>query len=264
MIRTLAPHLLSWRLAPWLLWSQLLILLWLQWQGWPHAQLAWLLPLLLGATLWLGSVYRWQQWRQRELARRAQALADGGLAERLPQQGRDALAQLAASCNVIAAQLQAARLGLDQGRHFADMLLQGMPLPVFYKDVHGRYLGCNEAFGRVTGLSPRAIRGRSAEELWGKQLAALHQHHDAALLRGEARQDYPGELRDRNGQRRQVIFSKNVFYDDDGKVAGIIGAWNDISELREAEERLRMLAGVFKHSREGIAITDQQIGRAHV
>ncbi|MFC3532572.1 putative bifunctional diguanylate cyclase/phosphodiesterase [Vogesella facilis] len=258
MSPALRSYLLSWQLAPWLLWGQLLALLWLHWQGWPQAQLVWLSPLLLGATLWLGCLYRCQHWRLRALARRAQALADGGLAERLPVQGYDALAQLAAGCNALAVQLQAARLGLDQGRHFADMLLQAMPLPVFYKDVHGSYLGCNEAFGRATGLSPRAIRGRNAEELWGRQLAALHQQHDAALLRGEPRQDYPGELRDRHGQRRQVIFSKNVFYDDDGQVAGIIGAWNDISELRGAEERLRLLAGVFKHSREGIAITDQR------
>ncbi|SCK10548.1 EAL domain-containing protein [Vogesella sp. LIG4] len=255
MIRTLSAYLLSWRLAPLLLWLQLAALLWLPWQGWPHGQL---LPfaLLLLVTAWLAILFHSHDWRLRQLSRRAGAQAEGSLAERLAVGGNDALGQLAQACNALTAQLQMARQGENHGRHFADMLLQAMPMPVFYKDLQGRYLGCNEAFAHIIGQSRHAIRGKSAEELWGRQLAKVHQQHDDALLQGAVRQDYYGELRDQYGQRRQVSFSKNVFYGDDGKVAGIIGAWNDISELRSAENQLRLLAGVFKHSREGIAVTD--------
>lgn len=245
-------------MLPRLLWTQLAVLLWLQWQGWPHGVPAWSWPLLLAATLWLGMLFRRQDWRMRVLASKAQAQAAGALLERLPEAGADALAQLAAACNAMTAQRQDARHGLYQGRNFADLLLQGIPLPVFYQDLHGRYLGCNEAFSRATGLSPQAISGRNADELWGEAQAALHRQHDAALLRGEPRQEYPGELCDGDGRVRQVVFSKNVFYDADGHAAGVIGVWNDISELRAAENRLRLLAGVFKHTREGIAIIDRR------
>ncbi|MFC3626520.1 EAL domain-containing protein [Vogesella amnigena] len=254
MIRTLSEYLLSWRLTPVLLSCQLALLLWWQWLGWPHAHGAWLmLPL---SALWLGLLYRRQCWRLQQLARRAGAQAEGALLERLPEAPGDATSALASACNRLAAQLQRARQGENHGRHFADMLLQAMPMPVFYKDLQGRYLGCNEAFARVIGQSRHAIRGKSAEELWGRRLAQVHQQHDEALLQGAARQDYHGQLRDQYGACRQVIFSKNVFYGEDGKLAGIIGAWNDVSELRQAESRLRLLAGVFKHSHEGIAITD--------
>jgi diguanylate cyclase (GGDEF)-like protein/PAS domain S-box-containing protein len=43
---------------------------------------------------------------------------------------------------------------------------------------------------------------------------------------------------------------------DEGKVDGIFGISRDITEMREAQERQKLAATVFHHSREGIVITD--------
>ena len=41
---------------------------------------------------------------------------------------------------------------LSQQLHFVQQLIEAIPGPVFYKDAHARYLGCNSAFEAFVGL----------------------------------------------------------------------------------------------------------------
>ena len=208
------------------------------------------------ATIWMVLVTLWIVRRLQRLTGAAEALGLGNLSVRAPADRMDEVGRLGQAFNRMAAAVQSADEKWAKSQRFTDMLLLAMPMPVFYKDAQGRYMGCNDAFARVTGLSRRDIRGKVASELWPPELAALHVRHDDALTAGLGHQEYPGLLTDQHGLQRHVIFSKDVFYDDAGDIAGIVGAWNDISDLRRAEGRLQLLAGVFKHSREGIAIAD--------
>jgi diguanylate cyclase (GGDEF)-like protein/PAS domain S-box-containing protein len=208
------------------------------------------------ATIWMVLITLWIVRRLKRLTRAAESLGNGTFSVRAPEDGVDEVGRLGLAFNRMAVAVQSADEKWAKSQRFTDMLLLAMPMPVFYKDAQGRYMGCNDAFARVTGLSRRDIRGKMAAELWPAELAALHARHDEALHAGQGHQEYPGLLTDQHGQQRHVIFSKDVFYDEDGEIAGIIGAWNDISDLRRAEGRLQLLAGVFKHSREGIVIAD--------
>ncbi len=208
------------------------------------------------ATVWMVLVTVWIVRRLKRLTQAAESLGHGTLSVRAPEDGVDEVGRLGLAFNRMAAAVQSADEKWAKSQRFTDMLLLAMPMPVFYKDAQGRYMGCNDAFARVTGLSRRDIRGKVAAELWPAELAALHMRHDEALNAGLGHQEYAGLLTDQHGLQRHVIFSKDVFYDDLGQIAGIIGAWNDISDLRRAEGRLQLLAGVFKHSREGIVIAD--------
>ena len=208
------------------------------------------------ATIWMVLITLWIVRRLKRLTRAAESLGNGTFSVRAPEDGVDEVGRLGLAFNRMAVAVQSADEKWAKSQRFTDMLLLAMPMPVFYKDAQGRYMGCNDAFARVTGLSRRDIRGKMAAELWPAELATLHARHDEALHAGQGHQEYPGLLTDQHGQQRHVIFSKDVFYDEDGEIAGIIGAWNDISDLRRAEGRLQLLAGVFKHSREGIVIAD--------
>jgi len=208
------------------------------------------------ATIWMVLITLWIVRRLKRLTRAAESLGNGTFSVRAPEDGVDEVGRLGLAFNRMAVAVQSADEKWAKSQRFTDMLLLAMPMPVFYKDAQGRYMGCNDAFARVTGLSRRDIRGKVAAELWPAELAALHVRHDEALHGGFGHQEYPGLLIDQHGLERHVIFSKDVFYDEEGNIAGIIGAWNDISDLRRAEGRLRLLAGVFKHSREGIVIAD--------
>ncbi len=61
-----------------------------------------------------------------------------------------------------------------------------------------------------------------------------------------------------NGNRIWIEDQVMLIRDDHGKPVEIIGAWLDITERLDAEEKLRINAKVFESSREGILITNEK------
>src|SRR6516165_4224422 len=53
-------------------------------------------------------------------------------------------------------------------------LVDAIPIPIFYKDLQGRYLGCNLAFEEVLGKSREEIVGRTVYEVAPSDLAAVY------------------------------------------------------------------------------------------
>jgi PAS domain S-box-containing protein len=89
-------------------------------------------------------------------------------------------------------------------------------------------------------------------------VAAVMAAHDP---RGEGAFDIEHRIIDRNGQLRWVLTRSKTNFDD---VAGVrrpirtIGAVQDVTDRKKAEERLRILDAVLSSSAQAIAITDSQ------
>ena len=124
-------------------------------------------------------------------------------------------------------------------QHFTESLLNAIPTPVFFKDNDGRYLGCNRAFSDLMGVTSEEIRGKTVHELWPEQQADTYRKKDSELLKNPQLQTFEHVVTDKNGKTRPVIFSKEVFYNDSGAPAGIVGAFMDISSQKEAEQSIR-------------------------
>jgi PAS domain-containing protein len=60
---------------------------------------------------------------------------------------------------------------LEESQRFLQTLLDCLPTPVFYQDVEGRFLGCNQAFEKYTGFSRKSIIDKKAEDLVPLELA---------------------------------------------------------------------------------------------
>ncbi len=131
---------------------------------------------------------------------------------------------------------------------FIQALLSAIPNPVFYKDIQGRYLGCNQAFADLMGVTEDDIQGKTVHELWPSEKAAQYHRKDLELIAHPGRQVYESSVTDRDGRERQVILAKDIFYDDQGKVAGIVAAFTDITDLRQAEANLLLMELVVKNS----------------
>ncbi len=124
---------------------------------------------------------------------------------------------------------------------FRDAVLSAIPTPVFYKDREGRYLGCNLAFSEVMGVTQDQIQGKTVYELWPGDHARVYHEKDLELMSNPGLQIYEFKVRDKDGRDRPVIYSKDVFRDENDQVAGIIGAFLDITDRRQAEEEVRQL-----------------------
>lgn len=138
-----------------------------------------------------------------------------------------------------ARRLDAAALLLEtRANRFNETLINTLPVAVFYKDREGRYLGCNQLFSEIMGVSEEDIRGKTVFELWPSDLSQVYHQKDLELMSNPVFQQYEFQVRDKDGRSRDVIYGKAVFRDEHGEVAGIIGSFFDIFEKKEIERAL--------------------------
>src|SRR5665647_1514975 len=101
-------------------------------------------------------------------------------------------------------------------------LIDALPIPVFYKDSVDRYLGCNSSFENYFGRKREELIGKSAYELFPKELADIYQEKDQALLQNPGIQVYESVVKDAGGVIRDVVLNKATFNNIDGSVGGLI------------------------------------------
>jgi len=126
----------------------------------------------------------------------------------------------------------------DQVR-FVQTLLDAAGAPIFYKDLHGVYLGCNAAFESYFGKEDQHIVGSTVHEVHPRELADIYASKDRELIEKGTRQVYTAKVMRSDGEMRDVIIDKTVYRDAEGKPLGIIGLATDITESRRTEEALR-------------------------
>jgi diguanylate cyclase (GGDEF)-like protein/PAS domain S-box-containing protein len=143
---------------------------------------------------------------------------------------------------------------LSQQLHFQHQLIEAIPSPVYYKDAHSRYLGCNSAFATFIGLKASEIIGRMPHDIAPSTLADKYIAADRALLAQPGSQIYESPVRFADGELRDVMVHKATFTSPDGTVAGMVGVMLDISERKRMEDNLRQAATVFDNSAEGVII----------
>jgi len=128
---------------------------------------------------------------------------------------------------------------LDNTLKLLTAIISSVPIPLFYKDSEGRYLGVNDAFCELLGFTPDYYIGKTVMELWPTDLSEVYHNKDLELMINPKKQVYEFRVLDKNRNLRQTIWSKNVFRDENGKVSGIVGAFQDITERKRYEDALK-------------------------
>ena len=136
-----------------------------------------------------------------------------------------------------------AEIRLNEQLYFLQQLIDSIPIPVYYKDPEGLYLGCNAAFEVFIGLPREDIVGKKVHEVVPQDRADEHHKADLELLRQPGVQTYEVNGIYQDGKHHDVIFNKATFVDANDCVAGTVGTLIDITERKQAErERLANLS----------------------
>jgi PAS domain S-box-containing protein len=117
-------------------------------------------------------------------------------------------------------------------------IIDALPVPVFYRDVHGVYQTCNTAHEKFTGINRQDLTGKTAFEIQPKELARAYTQRDKELLELPGDQIYEAKIRSSDGVMRNVIFQKSLIKDEADVVIGIVGSIFDITERKHAEQKL--------------------------
>ncbi|GAM08652.1 methyl sulfide methyltransferase-associated sensor [Geobacter sp. OR-1] len=140
---------------------------------------------------------------------------------------------------------------------FLQELIDSMPNPVFYKDLDGRYLGCNKAFETYLGISRDALVGKTVYDVAPPEIADQYRVSDNKLFNSPPGtiQQYESRMMDADGAIRDVIFYKSRFSDRYGS-EGLVGSILDITEKKHSETRERSRSEILEHIAKGRPLAD--------
>ncbi|MBI2769723.1 MAG: response regulator [Burkholderiales bacterium] len=118
-------------------------------------------------------------------------------------------------------------------------LINSIPDPIVFKDLEGRYLGCNNAHTELTGLSLDAVRGRSCEELFPPERAAAIRERDNATLAAMTQRTTEELVTLMDGRSGTFEALTSPLWDEQGRPQGLVAVSRDVTGRKNNEQALR-------------------------
>jgi diguanylate cyclase (GGDEF)-like protein/PAS domain S-box-containing protein len=140
--------------------------------------------------------------------------------------------------------LRRSEASLAEAQRMTQQLIEALPNPIYFKGTDGRYLGVNRAWEAYFGTPRDAFLGKTVHDLYpgNPEIADRLRAMDQVLWDRPGTQIYETAIRTPDGQHHDAIYYKATFTRAGGGVAGLIGTIVDITERKQAEERVRHLA----------------------
>jgi PAS domain S-box-containing protein len=147
---------------------------------------------------------------------------------------------------------------LFNSRQMLQLVLDNIPQRIFWKDRHSAYLGCNRTLALDGGYNdPSEIIGKTDYDTAWAAIADLYRADDREVMEtGQPKVNYEEPLAKPDGSQAWVRTSKVPLRDKGGRVIGVLGMYEDITERKEAEEERVRLVTAVEQSAEAIFIAD--------
>lgn len=132
---------------------------------------------------------------------------------------------------------------LRESKQMLRQILDTIPVRVFWKDENSHFLGCNQPFANDAGLtSPQEILGMNDFEMGWKDQAELYRADDQAVIEsGLPKLNYEEPQTTPAGNMIWLRTSKVPLVDASGQVKGVLGTYEDITERKRSEDKIRQL-----------------------
>lgn len=130
---------------------------------------------------------------------------------------------------------------LRDSRELLRSVVEHVPLRVFWKDTQLNYLGCNTVFARDAGMErPEDLLGKDDYQLAWRQQAELYRADDRQVMAsGLPRIGYEEPQTTPEGHLVWLRTSKVPLRDAAGRIIGLLGVYEEITEQKQAQEALR-------------------------
>jgi PAS domain S-box-containing protein len=137
---------------------------------------------------------------------------------------------------------------LEQSKQMLRMVLDTVPVRVFWKDIHLRFLGCNMPFALDAGLrDPSELLGKTDFDMGWRNQAAQYRADDMSVIEsGKPKLNYEEPQTTPRGKTIWLKTSKIPLQNEQGEIIGILGTYEDITESKRSaliQEAIYGIAG---------------------
>ena len=133
-----------------------------------------------------------------------------------------------------------AQAKLEDTQKMLQLVLDTIPVRVFWKDRDSAYLGCNKLFAEDSGLQePEKLVGKTDFDMGWKEQAELYRADDQDVMQARKRKlNYEEPQTTPDGDQIWLETSKVPLTDQDDNIIGMLGTYHDITDRKRAEEEL--------------------------
>jgi PAS domain S-box-containing protein len=130
---------------------------------------------------------------------------------------------------------------LQEHQLLLQVVMDGLPMAIFWKDKNSRFLGCNHQLLLDAGLSTTAeIIGKTDFDMIWREQAPLYQADDRAVIEsGQPKFNIEEPFTKTGNQNRYLRTNKIPLQNPEGEIIGVLGSYEDITESKKIEQALR-------------------------
>lgn len=129
---------------------------------------------------------------------------------------------------------------------------------IWVKNPEGVYTICNQSVEKAWELPRSDIIGKTDEALFGHTIAQMFLNGDRLAIEAGAPIIVAECVGGEQHNHLWLETLKLPALTPEGELAGVIGMTRNISKYKAVEEQLTLATNVFKHSLEGVVVTDRQ------
>ncbi len=143
---------------------------------------------------------------------------------------------------------------LAESKSLLQSVIDNAPVRVFWKNRDLKYLGCNPVFAKDAGKhEPAELIGHDDYEMgWAEQADFYRADDQRVMASGVPRLGYEEPQTTPDGQVIWLRTSKVPLKSNGNEVVGVLGLYEDITERKQAEERLQESESRFRELVESI------------
>jgi PAS domain S-box-containing protein len=124
------------------------------------------------------------------------------------------------------------------------LVLDTLPVRIFWKDLDSRFLGCNQSFAADCGVaSPAEVIGKTTHEIRPSGEADAFRADDLQVIQtGRPKLNIEESFQHPDGETRWIEINKMPLVSDAGEIIGVLCTYHDITErVRARHERQRLI-----------------------
>ncbi len=127
---------------------------------------------------------------------------------------------------------------LSNRLEFDKVLLDTIPNPIYYKNIDGKFLGCNTSFAQLVNKSRDEVIGKTAFDFFPLEIATKNSQIDRELLKTFSTSSSEFTFHTPTNEMKHIILNKAVYKNVDGSVGGIVCIMDDITERIQQKQFL--------------------------